>query len=318
MTHEPLNPADDLPMAPPSGAPVQLPPPPKKPIYRKWWFWVLVVVGLLIVVSAFGSGDDSAGTASDSVSSQPVEPTSLAGSSLKEAIDALRNSGVPKESIQVVGTVTMLSSDASVYDSTRFAIENTGDEDYQRSQTICGVRVDGAGTSEEVIVLWSESSCEEGEQRLAEYQASAAPAVEEEAVAVEDPSSGDAGMNETPAEVGAEDSPEGFAILARGDMADLAKDLEDMAIAAAEGGIFRVLGNSVELSFNVAQLEALTPPETIADDWNSGLARLSAEVDAISEVLADDGSTEGLIGQIDAAANALVELSSVVDALESN
>lgn len=318
MTHEPVNPADDLPIAPPTGAPVQLPPPPKKPIYRKWWFWVLIVVGLLIIISAFGSGDDPAGTSSDSVSSEPVDPTSLAGSSLKDAVDALRNSGVAQESVQVVGTVTMLSSDASVYDSTRFTIENTGDEDFQRSQTICGVLVDGAGTSEEVIVLWSESSCEEGEQRLAEYQASAASAVEEQASLDEGSAPEDAAPTETGSEPSAGDSPEGFAILARGDMADLAKDLEDMAIAAAEGGIFRVLGNSVELSFNVAQLEALTPPETIADDWNSGLARLSAEVDAISDVLADDGSTEALLGQIDAAADALVELSSVVDALESN
>lgn len=108
-----------------------------------------------------------------------------------------------------------------------------------------------------------------------------------------------------------------FESRARGDMADLVKDLDDMAIAATEGGIFRLLGNSVELSFNVGQLQSLTPPEEIAADWDKALNRLEKRVDAISDAIGGEASTQQLLERIGSAAKAVVRLSEVVDQLDN-
>jgi len=330
MTNDPSAASGDTPLPPPTGAPVQLPPPPKKPVYKKWWFWVLVAFGLLLLISFWGSGNDSADSGDDSATAEPVDPMTLTGSSLKEAIDALLASGIPDDGISVVGTITMGSMDDTVYDSAGFSLENTGGEDFERSQTICGVRVDDADTSSQIIILWAESSCEEGEERLAELQASAETIPVEEAVTEEptptpEPDSGEVTQEvavdeeSVVEEEGLEDSSvsPAFEMRARGDIADLAKDLDDMAIAATEGGFFRILGNSVELSFNVGQLQSLTPPEEIAADWDKALTRVSNRVDAISEAISSEATTQQLLEKIGSTAKALVRLSEVVDAIDS-
>jgi len=315
----------DMPLPPPTGAPVQLPQPPKKPVFKKWWFWVLVALGLLLLVSFWGSGSDSGGSSSDSQASEPVDPQTLTGSTLKEAVDALRASGVPDEGIAVVGTITMGSVDDTVYDSSRFTVENSGDSTFQESQKVCGVRVDDQGTSSELVILWSESSCAEGEERLAEFQAAAEPTPVQETPAPEpavEETAEEPAVEETAEEPVVEESVDegavsaAFELRARGDIADLAKDLDDMAEAAAEGGFFRVLGNSVELSFNVGQLQSLTPPEQIANDWDKALTRLSNRVDAISDAIGEE-SDANLIERIGSAAKALIRLSEVVDQLDS-
>lgn len=311
MSNDAVQPSGGVPLPPPTGAPVQLPPPPKKPLFRKWWFWVLVVLGVLIVISALSPRSDSESespTMEEASESGPIDPQTLTGGTLKAAIDALRVSGATDEGILVVDSGAVISPDQSVYETQGFTIDNLGSDEFQEGQTICGVQVNGAGTSGEVVVLWAESSCSEAEQRLTDLKAAAS--AEESADVVEPtPVESEAAVADEPM------SSDAFLMLARGDIADFAKDLGDMAKAASEGGIFRVIGNSVELSFNLAQLQSYTPPAEIEAEWNAGLEKLAKRVDAIDAAISGDASTGALNDAINSAANALLELDEVLGSL---
>lgn len=91
---------------------------------------------------------------------------------------------------------------------------------------------------------------------------------------------------ETPAPM----SPVMFASSARGDLADMSKDLVDLQRAIDKGGLFRAMGNVLELSFNLGQLESLEPPTKIASTWNRELAKLKTAIDAVSASVSDGAS----------------------------
>jgi hypothetical protein len=83
-----------------------------------------------------------------------------------------------------------------------------------------------------------------------------------------------------------------------GQVDDMNKDLDDMLRRAENAQLIRLSGNYLELSFNLGQLQALTPPTTIADDWSSGIAKLEGSLDTMSEVLSSFISDEATLGDM--------------------
>jgi hypothetical protein len=68
-----------------------------------------------------------------------------------------------------------------------------------------------------------------------------------------------------------------------GDLADMNKDLNDMVMRASNNQNIRLMGNTIELAFNIGQLETLTPPSTVAGSWVPQFAALSAAVTQVSD-----------------------------------
>ena len=85
----------------------------------------------------------------------------------------------------------------------------------------------------------------------------------------------------------AADKPAYFIASANGDLADLNKDLDDMVKRTKQNAKIRLLGNQLELSFNLGQLEALDPPSPIAQKWTSTLGSLGDEIDKLSTICTD-------------------------------
>lgn len=79
-----------------------------------------------------------------------------------------------------------------------------------------------------------------------------------------------------------------FAQSARGDLLDFAKDLDDMDLALDEGGFFRLMTNSVELSFNLGQMQASTAPTSIATAWEAQLSALEGSIDTMDAEIAEE------------------------------
>lgn len=122
----------------------------------------------------------------------------------------------------------------------------------------------------------------------------AAPVETDEADASED--------SEVPAS--AEVDPR-FVQLSRNDLDDIDKDLNDMIVTLDEGGTWRLLSNSVELTFNHAQLETRTPPESIASEWNAQLPILEGIFTDMDAAITDDEYAE--LRELIASAQAQVE-----------
>lgn len=77
-----------------------------------------------------------------------------------------------------------------------------------------------------------------------------------------------------------------FVDLATRDIDDFAKDLGDMSTTLDEHGYWRLLSNSVELNFNLSQLQGHEEPASIESDWNDALDELEKNVDAIESGVA--------------------------------
>ena len=112
------------------------------------------------------------------------------------------------------------------------------------------------------------------------------------------------------------DSPVYFATSARGNLRDLYKDLSDTRNAVNEGSVLRLIGNSIELSFNLGQLGALTPPAQIADDWNREFRTLERAVDAVTAAISNSASVSQMKKRISAAQNQAKVTLGVVRRLE--
>ena len=76
-----------------------------------------------------------------------------------------------------------------------------------------------------------------------------------------------------------------FVDLATRDVDDFAKDLGDMTTTLDEDGFWRLLSNSVELNFNLTQLEGHEAPASIESDWKDSLDELSKNVDSIESAI---------------------------------
>lgn len=97
-----------------------------------------------------------------------------------------------------------------------------------------------------------------------------------------------------------------FRSSAERDLTDFGKDLTDMDVTLDEGGYWRLLSNSLELSFNLGQLQSLDAPANIAAQWESGLEILGSHIVLIDDAVKadDDAATRAAI----AAARAHVEV----------
>ncbi len=111
-----------------------------------------------------------------------------------------------------------------------------------------------------------------------------------------------------------------FRSSAKGNIADLKKDLTDLGNRAEEGSLLRLLGNVLEISFNQGQLEALTDvPTKISNTWPTEVANLATAVDALSDqtssFVAGDTSLASLKKAISKVNGIADKLSSIVGKL---
>ena len=79
------------------------------------------------------------------------------------------------------------------------------------------------------------------------------------------------------------ESPVLFWVSALKDLADLKKDIGDAQLAVEKVGKWKLLGNSVEISYNIVQLQLRRPPAQYSKNWNSVLAQIDALSDQFSK-----------------------------------
>lgn len=103
-----------------------------------------------------------------------------------------------------------------------------------------------------------------------------------------------------------------FAYSATGQFLDIDKDLDDAIRRAKADQTIRLLGNILELSFNLGQLKALDAPSAAADSWAAGLVKLEASIDVTSDLGTDFAAGEATTSQI---TNALEKVRGQVKAL---
>lgn len=98
-----------------------------------------------------------------------------------------------------------------------------------------------------------------------------------------------------------------FLISSNGQFRDLDKDIRDAVKRAEADQAFRLLGNVLEFSFNLGQLQSLDPPTAIAEDWVSGLAKLDKAIEKSSDAAADfvtgGTSTSQMLGALNKVQN---------------
>lgn len=87
----------------------------------------------------------------------------------------------------------------------------------------------------------------------------------------------------TPIPTPSEEGPDAtfFMTEANGNLSDYEKDLGDLTVTLDENGFWRLLSNSVELSFNLGQLQGLDAPAPIAGEWDTNVATLDAQTTVI-------------------------------------
>ena len=105
---------------------------------------------------------------------------------------------------------------------------------------------------------------------------------------------------------------ERFQAEASRDLDDLAKDLDDMVRTVDEGGFWRLLSNSLEVSFNYGQLSAHTPPPSVADAYAAGLQNLDAAITALSDLVTGE-DTGAILAAIEHTRGQAAALRAVVD-----
>ena len=79
------------------------------------------------------------------------------------------------------------------------------------------------------------------------------------------------------------ESPVLFRVSALKDLADLKKDIGDAQLAVEKGGKWKLLGNSVEINYNIVQLQLRRPPVQYAKNWSTALAQINALSDQFSK-----------------------------------
>ena len=79
---------------------------------------------------------------------------------------------------------------------------------------------------------------------------------------------------------------------------DMTKDLDDMVTTIDEGGFWRLLSNSIELSFNLGQLQGLDIPASVEPTSSPASVGLETSIDAMTDPVANEDSA-ALLGVID-------------------
>lgn len=108
-------------------------------------------------------------------------------------------------------------------------------------------------------------------------------------------------------------SPTEFRVSALGHISDMRKDFSDFETVLNKGGMLRMLGNLVELEFNIAQLEVLTPPDKYSVRFKEKLTALNLAVDQLSDAVSDpESSVSATRAQLGKCRSALSTLESYV------
>lgn len=111
-----------------------------------------------------------------------------------------------------------------------------------------------------------------------------------------------------------------FILSSNGQFRDLDKDIRDAGKRAEADQSFRLLGNVLEFSFNLGQLESLDPPTAIAEDWVAGLAKLDKAIEKSSDAAADfitgGVSTSGMLNALGKVQNQVDNLRMIVAKLD--
>ncbi|MGG7452326.1 DUF2510 domain-containing protein [Plantibacter auratus] len=92
--------------------------------------------------------------------------------------------------------------------------------------------------------------------------------------------------------------------------ADIDKDLDDMVTTLAEGGTWRLLSNTVEISFNLGQLQSLDVPSSVAAEWAPALVGLETSVDALTTAVSggDPATIQGAMDGVRASSAVLRDI----------
>lgn len=118
----------------------------------------------------------------------------------------------------------------------------------------------------------------------ASAEPSPSPSVSEDAGPLSDPDS--------------EESIAYFIYSSTGQFKDMNKDLDDAVGRANNDQTIRLLGNILELTFNLGQLKALDAPTAVAKSWSNGLVKLEASIDAASDIATDFSSGQASLSEI--------------------
>ena len=105
------------------------------------------------------------------------------------------------------------------------------------------------------------------------------------------------------------ESPVLFRVSALKDLADLKKDIGDAQLAVEKGGKWKLLGNSVEINYNIVQLQLRRPPTQYLKNWNSVLVQI--------DVLSDQFSKNISGGSVASTRSTLSTMLSLATALET-
>lgn len=112
-------------------------------------------------------------------------------------------------------------------------------------------------------------------------------------------------------------SPVEFRVSALGDVSDLRKDISDFEVVLNKGGLFRLMGNILEIEFNIGQLQSLTPPDQYSVKFIEKLSELEIAVDGLSSAVTDPDSstskTKNWLSKSRSALNALETFLKSVD-----
>ena len=91
------------------------------------------------------------------------------------------------------------------------------------------------------------------------------------------------------------------------------KDFSDFEAVLNKGGMLRMLGNLVELEFNIAQLDVLTPPDKYSASFKEKVAALNVTLDALSDAVENpESSVSATRAQLGKCRSALSVLESYV------
>jgi len=241
-------------------------------------------LGLLLIGCSSGDSQ-SAGTSPSQASVGTPAPTSvvampvLVGLRLDLALSDLEVLGIDKDDVELLGGGTL-----GVVDESNWYVcdQRPAAGDPQLDNLRLVVDRDCPATSSPTTPASSDDASADAQQT----QSNPTPSVS---------------ASDAPEEP---ESPAVFLSAARGDLADMSKDLGDLERALDEGGILRIAGNRVELAFNIGQLTSRVPPTAYAQTWAEQLRVLSAKVDAIGRQIDSDGSpkqVKAAIGELRAA-----------------
>ena len=112
-------------------------------------------------------------------------------------------------------------------------------------------------------------------------------------------------------------SPVEFRVSALGEIADMKKDFSDFEVVLNKGGLFRLLGNILEIEFNIGQLQSLTPPDQYSAKFIERLSKLETAVDGLSSAVTEpDSSTSNTKNWLSKSRSALSSLEAFLKSVD--